>query len=146
MMEIIQKFLDGMSTGALKNLLDLLSFSPAHLAGSLILLFALMTLNDLVRTALMVQRTRSVLVHATICALTLWPGILLAFLLVYAGVVHPERVWINLGLAMLLYSGWILGGTLTKLSRPDTEGADIGWISHGAIITVAGGLVAAVIR
>ncbi|MBM3814333.1 MAG: hypothetical protein FJW20_22140 [Acidimicrobiia bacterium] len=145
-MEVILKFLEGINTGPLWAILDLLSFDPARLAASLILLAAVMTANDLIRTALMVQMTRSVATHAIIDTLTLWPGIMLGFLLLYAARVHPDRVWINLGLALGLYVFWILGGVLTKLSRPDTEGTDIGWISHGAIITVGLGLIGVVIR
>lgn len=141
-MEIIQRFLEGMTRGPFKNLLELLGLAPERLIAALVFLGALMVLNDLLRTSLMVEMTRSVVNHMIIDVLTLWPGFLLGFVLLLAGARHPERAWINLGLAFVLYLGWYLGGTLTRLSRRDTEGADLGWMSHGAIITLACGLVA----
>ncbi len=141
-MDILQSLLEGITTGPFRNLLELLSLGPDRLLASLVLLAAVMTMNDLFRTAVMVEATRSVSVHLVVNVLTLWPGVMLGLILLYAAFRHPERAWINLGLAMALYLFWILGGTLTRLSRRDTEGADIGWISHGAIITVALGLLA----
>ena len=141
-MEIIERFLSGMSLEPFKNLLDLMSLAPEHIWASLVLLAALILLNDLVRTALMTEYTRSAVVHAIVCILTLLPSGILGLVLLYAGYRHPERAWINLGFALALYIPWYLGGTLTWLARRDTEGADVGWMSHGLFITVPCGLLA----
>jgi hypothetical protein len=144
-LELIQWFWSGLSRGALGNLLDLLTFSPERLWYSMALLAWIILWNDLVRTALMTQYTRSRINHAIIDVLTLWPGFMLGFLLLAAGYRHPQRVWINLGLAAVLYVAWWAGGTLTRLARSDTEGADVGWISHGFIITMVFGVAAALV-
>ncbi len=143
-MHLIQQFLEGSTAGPFRNLLDLLSLNPERLIYSLILLGSLVLMNDLVRTALMTEHTRSVLNHMIICVLTIWPGIMLGIVLLYAAYRYPQRAWINLGLAILLYVAWWAGGTLTHLARQDTEGADLGWMSHGLIITVFFGLIAGI--
>lgn len=145
MWEILKQFLDGINTGPFKNLVDLLSMDPAHLVASLVFLGAIVVMNDVIRTALMVQMTRSRVNHILIDIGTLFPGILLGFCLLLAATRHPERAWLNLGIALLLYIGWYIGGTITKFARRDTEAADLGWMSHGMIITMALGLVATVI-
>ena len=70
---------------------------------------------------------------------------MLGFVLLWAGHQHPERVFINLGIAAFLYLFWILGGAVTKLARSDSDGADIGWIFHGAVFTFSMGLLAVAI-
>jgi len=144
-MELIERFLRDMTVEPFRNLLELLSLAPNHLWASLAFLGALTLVNDLIRTALMVEYTRSVINHIIVDALTLLPGVLLGLVLLYAGYRHPERAWINLGLALVLYGPWYLGGTLTWLARHDTEGADVGWMSHGAVITFVCGLLAVVL-
>lgn len=144
-MGVIERFIAGMSLGPIRNLLDLMSLAPDLLWASLILLAGVMLLNDLLRTALMSEHTRSVAVHALVCTLTLLPSGILGLVLLYAGYRYPERAWINFGLALALYMPWYLGGTLTWLARRDTEGADVGWISHGLFITVPCGLLAMVL-
>jgi hypothetical protein len=141
-MGIIEHFLSGMSLEALGHLLDLLSLAPERLCAALMLLAGIMLLNDLLRTALMTEFTRSVVGHAIVCTLTLLPAGILGLVLLYAGYRHPDRAWINLGWALALYIPWYLGGTLTWLARRDTEGADLGWMSHGLFITVPCGLLA----
>jgi hypothetical protein len=133
---MLSGFFTGISLEPMRNLLHLFSLPPERLGASIVLLISLTILNDLIRTALMVEGTRSRFVHLIVDGLTIWPGVWLGAVLLYAGSRHPERTWINLGWVAVLYLGWWLGGTLTWLSRPDTEGSDIGWMSHGAIITL----------
>ena len=129
-----------------RNLIDLMTLAPERLIPSLILLSSLVILNELVRTAFMVEYTRSVVVHVIISILTLLPAFMLGFILLYDGYRYPERSWLNLGIAIALYLPWILGGTLTRLSRRDTEGADLGWILQGLIfITIPWGILAVII-
>ena len=129
-----------------RNLIDLMTLAPERLIPSLILLSSLVILNELVRTAFMVEYTRSVVVHVIISILTLLPAFMLGFILLYDGYRYPERAWLNLGIAIALYLPWILGGTLTRLSRRDTEGADLGWILQGLIfITIPWGILAVII-
>jgi len=129
-----------------RNLIDLMTLAPERLIPSLILLSSLVILNELVRTAFMVEYTRSVVVHVIISILTLLPAFMLGFILLYDGYRYPERAWLNLGIAIALYLPWILGGTLTHLSRRDTEGADLGWILQGLIfITIPWGILAVII-
>lgn len=130
----------------IKNLLDLATFSPEMLIPSLISLSALLILNDLIRTSLMVEYTRSVLVHVIINIMTLLPAFALGAILLYDGYRYPERAWLNLALAIALYIPWILGGTLTRISRKDTEGADLGWILQGLMfITIPWGILALIV-
>lgn len=135
-MPTIQTFLEGISSGPFRNFLELMSLPPGRLGAAFLLLAALMLLNDLIRTALMTEFTRSVLNHVIVNVLTLLPGVILGAVLLYADHLYPERAFLNLALAALLYVAWYLSGTLTWLARKDTEGADVGWMSHGAIITL----------
>ena len=144
-MEFIRQFFEGISVEALRNLAELMSLGPERLGASLVLLAAIMILNDLVRTALMTEHTRSVANHVVVAVLTLLPAIILGLVLLWAGYRYPSRAWLNFGLAALLYLGWYLGGTLTWLARRDNEGADVGWMAMGALITVPCGLLAVVL-
>ncbi len=130
----------------IRNILYLLTMAPERLIPSLILLSAIMILNDLIRTALMLEYTRSVIIHVIINILTLLPAFFLGFILLYNGYRYPERAWLNLALAIGLYIPWILGGAITRLARRDTEGADLGWILQGLLfITIPWGILAVII-
>jgi hypothetical protein len=141
----LRQFATEFTASPFHRLDQICSLEPSQLTPALVFLAAAFLINDLLRTAMMPESPRSVLAHLVICLLTLWPGIVLGFVLLWAGHRHPDRVWINLGLAALLYVPWILGGKLTRLSRSDSEGADIGWIAHGALITFPAGLIAALV-
>jgi hypothetical protein len=140
-----RQFLAGYTAAPFHRLDQLCSLGPDTLVHSMVIFAALFLLNDLLRTALLTESPRSVLAHLTVCVLTLLPGIVLGFVLLWAGHRHPERAFINLGLAAVLYIPWYLGGELTRLARSDTEGADLGWIAHGALITFPFGLLAALL-
>jgi hypothetical protein len=129
----------------LHNLGELLTLSPAHLVASLAFLAAMCIANDLVRTALMIEFTRSPLVHAIINMLTLFPAFFLGLILLASAYVHHRRGWINLGYAVSLYFVWYLGSALTRLARNDVEGPDIGFMTVGALITFPLGIVAALV-
>jgi hypothetical protein len=141
----IRSFVTGYTVGPLYHLDQIASLDPETFWHSFVFLFAVILLNDLLRTALITELTRSVFNHLVVCVLTLLPGFLLGGVLLWAAHRHPERAWINLLWAAVLYFPWWLGGQLTKLARSDTEGADVGWIFHGALITFPTGVVAALI-
>lgn len=127
------------------DLADLLALGPDTVIAGCTLLAFLFLLNDLVRTWLMTEGTRSIAAHLAVCVLTLAPALVLAGVLVWSASRHPDRVWINLALAAALYVPWWAGGALTRLVREDSEGADLGWIAMGALITFPVGLGAAVV-
>ena len=129
----------------LKALFELLSLAPETLGHAIVILAFLFLVSYLLRTAFMSEGTRSVLIHIVVCTLTLLPAITLAAILFWAAYKYPDRVWINLGVAALLYVPWYIGGALTRLARADTEGADIGWLTMGALITFPCGLIAALV-
>jgi hypothetical protein len=134
-----------LATASAPSLLDVLSLQPETLWHAVALLGFLFLCNYLLRTALMTEATRSPWVQAFVCSLTLLPAIALAVILLWAAYRHPERAWINFGIAALLYVPWGLGGALTPLARTDTEGADLGWLTMGAFITFPTALLAALI-
>ncbi|MBI4965783.1 MAG: hypothetical protein HY913_21070 [Desulfomonile tiedjei] len=144
-MDLIRELLAGITLGPLKNILNLMSLPPERLWASLILLSSIFVLNDLVRTALMTKYTKSVVNHVIINVLTLLPAIVLGLVLLYAGYRYPERAWLNFAIALALYFPWYVGGTLTRLARRDTEGADVGWMAMGLFITVPCGVLAVVL-
>ncbi len=127
------------------TVLDLLSFAPHTVWHALVLFSFAFMINYLVRTAYMSEGTRSVFVHVLVCVLTLLPAVILAGMLLLGAYRYPERSWMNLGIAALLYVPWYAGGALTRLVRPDTEGADLGWLAMGALITFPIGLTVAIV-
>jgi hypothetical protein len=72
-------------------------------------------------------------------------SVVLAVVLVWANHHHPGRGWINLGYAFLMYVVWYAAGQLTHLARPDNEGADLGFMTVGALITFPVGILTALI-
>ena len=145
-MNIILSFIHNATWGPFKELLQLLSLPPERTGEWLTLLGAFIVLCELTRLALATLFTRSVLAHAVRCLLTFAvQAIVLAAVLVWADYRHPGRGWINLGYALLFYFIWYLAGQLVLLARPDTEGADLGFMTVGALITFPVGIIAALI-
>jgi len=145
-MDIIVWFIHNATWGPFKDLADLMSLPPERIGEWLMFLSAFMILCELTRLALATVFTRSVLAHAMRCLLTFAiQAIVLAAVLVWADYRHPGRGWINLGYALLLYFIWYLAGQLVLLARPDTEGADLGFMTVGALITFPVGIIAALI-
>jgi hypothetical protein len=145
-MEMILSFLHNGTWGPFRALLDLLSLPPDRIKEWLSLLIAFMIVCELTRLALATVFTRSVLAHVTRCLLTFAvQAVVLAGVLVWADYRHPERAWINLGYALFLYVIWYLAGQLVLLARHDTEGADLGFMTVGALITFPVGIIAALV-
>jgi len=145
-MELIMWFINNGTWGPLKDLIQLLSLPPERSGEWLLLLSTFMVLCELTRLTLATVFTRSVLAHVMRCLLTFaLQAIVLAAILVWANHRYPERAWINLGYALLFYFIWYLAGQLALLARPDTEGADLGFMTVGALITFPVGIIAALV-
>jgi hypothetical protein len=145
-MDFVTSFIQNWTWEPFKDLIELLSLPPARTAQWMMFLSAFMVLCELTRLALATVFTRSVLAHVTRCLLTFAvQAVALAAVLVWADLHHPGRGWINLGYALLLYFIWYLAGQLVLLARPDTEGADLGFMAVGALITFPVGIIAALI-
>jgi hypothetical protein len=142
--QLAHSFTHDYSAGPLRWLDAVFAWHPDILWHAFAFFAFFFLVNDLLRTAVMAELPRSVLAHLTVCTLTLLPGIVAGLSLLWAAHRHPDRVWIDFGMTALLYPFWIAGGALTKLARADSEGTDIGWISHGAFINVVLGLFAVV--
>ena len=140
-MEFLRQLFDGVTTQPFKNLLHMLELPPGRLWPSFSLLAAVMIVCELVRISLGTVLTRSRLAHLTVCLLTFAvQSLLLAFVLIYADLHHAGRGWINLGLAVALYAVWYVTGEVTRLVRSDSEGADLGFMTVGALITFPVGI------
>lgn len=145
-MDFLTSFIHNATWGPFKDFIQLMSLPPERTRQWLMLLSAFMILCELTRLALATVFTRSVLTHVMRCLLTFAiQSVVLAAVLVWADYRHPDRGWINLGYALLLYFIWYLAGQLVLLARPDTEGADLGFMTVGALITFPVGIIAALI-
>jgi len=145
-MDLIRVFIQNATWGPFKDLINLLSLPAERTREWLTLLAAFMILCELTRLTIATVFTRSVLAHVSRCLLTFAvQAVTLALILVWADYRHPERAWTNLGYALLLYFIWYLAGQLVLLARPDTEGADLGFMTVGALITFPVGVIAALI-
>jgi hypothetical protein len=145
-MDVINSFLQNGTWGPFRDFLDLMSLPPERIKEWLSFLIAFMILCELTRLALATVFTRSVLAHVIRCLLTFAvQAVVLAAILVWADYRHPGHGWINLGVAALMYVIWYLAGQLVLLARPDTEGADLGFMTVGALITFPVGIIAAIV-
>jgi hypothetical protein len=145
-MDVINSFLQNGTWGPFRDFLELMSLPPERIKEWLSFLIAFMILCELTRLALATVFTRSVLAHVIRCLLTFAvQAVVLAAILVWADYRHPGRGWINLGVAALMYVIWYLAGQLVLLARPDTEGADLGFMTVGALITFPVGIIAAIV-
>jgi len=145
-MEYLRQLLDGMTTQPFKDLLHLLALPPDQLWASFSLLAGLVIACELVRISLATVLTRSRVAHVTVCLLTFaFQALLLAFVLAYADRHYAGRGWTNLGLVAALYAVWYATGEVTRLVRSDSEGADLGFMAVGALITFPVGIVFAAV-
>lgn len=124
-------------------LLDLLRLPPEHLGASILLLAGIVIACEYLRVSLTPVLTRSVIAHVLVNLLTVVVlPVLLAVVLVLSISAHPDRALINLAIAGGLYVLWYLAGQSTLLVRSDTQGADLGFICVGAVITFVPGVIA----
>jgi len=145
-MNILNSFLHNATWGPFKDFVALMALPAERLRVWLMFLAAFMILCELTRLALGTALAHSRLAHVVRCLLT-FPvqAIALAAILLWAAHVHPERAWINVGYAMLFYAIWYIAGQIVLLARPDSEGADLGFMTVGALITFPVGILAALI-
>jgi hypothetical protein len=145
-MDLVRQLIDGMTTQPFKDLLHMLELPPDQLWASFSLLAGVMVVCELVRISLGTALPLSRIAHVTVCLLTFaLQALLLAFVLGYGDRHHPGRGWINLGIAFVLYVVWYATGELTRLVRKDSEGADLGFMAVGALITFPVGIVFALV-
>ena len=145
-MEYLRQLIDGMSTQPFKDLLHMLELPPDQLWASFSLLAGVMILCELVRVALGTGLPLSRIAHVIRCLLTFaLQALLLAFVLGYGDRHHPGRGWINLGIALVLYAVWYATGEFTRLVRKHSEGADLGFMAVGAVITFPVGIIFALV-
>ena len=145
-MDRIRDFLDGFDASLLEAIWRYMSLPPARLGSALGFLGAFIVLCELTRIALAPEHVQSRLAHVLMCLLT-FPiqSMTLAVVLVHAGRSYAGRGWINLAFAFGLYVVWYVAGQLTRLARPLSEGADLGFMSVGALITFPVGVIVALI-
>jgi hypothetical protein len=143
-MELIHAFVSGADWAVLEAVWRHMSLPPERLGPALALVAAVMVVCELVRIALCTEHTTSRIAHVTVILLT-FPvqAIFLAVVLVHAAAAHPGRGWINLGIALGAYALWFVVGQATQLVRRPSEGADLGFMCVGALITFPVGIVAA---
>ena len=139
-------FFSEMTVEPFQKLWALLALPPDRLLPALCLLGGFIIYCELVRISLAAALTRSVAAHVTVCLLTFaLQAITLAVVLVHAAATYPGRGFVNLGIALGLYLLWYLVGQSTRLVRPGSEGADLGFMAVGALITFPAGLVGAIV-
>jgi hypothetical protein len=143
-METLLGFLSGVDTSLLQTIWAYMALPPDRLVPALAMLAAFMVLCEFTRIALASEHPRSRVAHLTMCLLT-FPvqAIVLAIVLIHAAAAYPSRAWINLVFVLGLYAVWYGAGELTRLVRPAREGADLGFMTVGGLITFPVGLSAA---
>lgn len=144
-MEIIRKFTNGISLDAFRRLMDILTLGPDSLPQAFAALAVVFLVMELLKCYLMIERTRSVIVHVCINLLSLLPAFLITAVLLYAGYSRPERAWTNLLFGVSLFVPWYLAGMSPRLSRHDVEGADLGFMAVGFLMVVPAGFAAVLI-
>jgi len=145
-MDTIRSFIDGMDWSVLVSAWRHLSLPPDRLGPALMMLGSIVVVCELTRIALCTEHTTSRVAHVTVCVLTFpFQSILLAVMLVHAASSYPGRGWINLGIALAAYVLWFVIGMATKLVRKPSEGADLGFMCVGALITFPVGIIAAIV-
>ncbi len=131
--------------GPFTLLLEVLALGPGVAIHAFALLSFMCLVSYLLRTVLLIEAPLNRWAHMGACVLTMGPAFVLAAVLVWAAAHHPERAWLNLAGAAGVYVAWWFGGAITRLSRADTEGGDVGWLTMGAFVTFPAGVIAAFI-
>ncbi len=142
----IRNFLAGIDTSVLEAAWRHMSLPPDRLGPALVMLASVIVVCELTRIALCTEHTRSRIAHVSVALLTFpFQSIFLAIVLVHADRTYPGRGWNNLAIAVGLYVLWFVTGQATRLVRRVSEGADLGFMCVGALITVPVGVIAALV-
>ena len=142
----MSNFFAEMTVEPFQKVWALLALPPDRLLPALCLLGGFIVYCELVRISLGAAVTRSVLAHVVICLLTFAvQAITLAVVLIHASAIYHGRGFINLGIAAGMYLLWYVTGQATRLVRPRSEGADLGFMVVGALITFPVGLIGALV-
>lgn len=124
------------------TLFGLMHLPPEHLETSLLFLAAVVIACELLRVSLSPVLTRSVIAHVLVNLLTaVVLPVFLAVVLVLGILAHPERALLDMVIVAGLYVLWYLAGQATLLVRSDTQGADLGFIFIGSVITFVPGVI-----
>jgi hypothetical protein len=143
---MIRTLLGGFDRSLPETIWTYTALPPGRLLPALVMLASFVVLCEFTRIALASEHTRSRIAHLTMGLLTFpLQSIALAVVLVHAAIAYPSRAWFNLVLVLGLYGVWYLAGEATRLVRPSREGADIGFMTVGGLITFSVGLVAALV-
>jgi hypothetical protein len=147
-MDRIGSFVEGGDWSMLEALWRYTSLPPDRLGPALLMIAAVMVVCELSRIALSTEHATSRIAHVVMCLLTFpLQSIFLAVVLVHAASAHPGcgRGWINLGIALGAYALWFAAGQATKLVRRPSEGADLGFMCVGGLITFPIGIAAVLV-
>ena len=129
-----------------ENLSALLALPPGAVLTAMIVLAATMMTLEYTRISLALAAPHSRVAHVSVCMLTFpLQTILCSFVLIHAARAFPDRAWINLGLIGILHVVWWIAGQSTLIVRRDSQGADVGFMAVGALITLLVGVGAAVL-
>ncbi|GAB4519333.1 MAG: hypothetical protein Tsb0020_37880 [Haliangiales bacterium] len=127
----------------MNTLVELLRLPPDHLGAAIILISGFMIAAEYLRISLSPAFPRSPIVHPLVNLLTVViQPVFLAVVLVISVLAYPERALINVGIVLGMYGVWYLAGQSTLLVRPDSQGADIGFMTIGGLLTFIPGAIA----
>lgn len=125
------------------TLFELLRLPPEHLVAAILFIGGVVVACELLRISLSPVLTRSVIAHVLVNLLTaVVLPVFLALVLVLSIVAHPDRALLNMVIVAGLYGLWYLTGQATLLVRSDTQGADVGFMFVGSVITFVPGVIA----
>ncbi|WP_428264331.1 hypothetical protein [Haliangium sp.] len=124
-------------------LLELFTLPPDRLLESVLLVAGIVVACEYLRISLSPVFTRSVVAHLLVNLLTVViQPVLLAVVLVLSVLAAPERAGLNFLIVAGMYGVWYLAGQSTLLARPDTQGADVGFMTIGGVLTFLPGAIA----
>src|SRR5258706_7581366 len=89
--QIVHSFTHDYTAGPLRWFDAVFSWHPSIVWHAFAFFAFFFLVNDLLRTSLMAELPRSVTAHLVVCALTLLPGIVAGFSLIWAAHRHPEK-------------------------------------------------------
>ncbi len=124
------------------TVIELMTLPSEHLVTATVFLAAIIATCEYVRIVLSVTAPKSVAVHLLVSLLTVViQPLFLAAVLVLSIAATPERAWLCMAIVAGLYGVWYLAGQSSLLVRADSQGADVGFMTVGAVMTFIPGLI-----